>query len=67
MARLISRVVVPVCSPTNDGGVFLSPHLLHLLVPEFLILAFLLSLLPDLVYQIYDEVFDVLRLEFWAE
>ena len=27
-ARLISRVVVPACNPTNNGGVFLFLHIL---------------------------------------
>jgi hypothetical protein len=41
-ARLISRVFVPGCNPTSNGGVSLSPHpCQHLLSPEFLILGIL--------------------------
>jgi hypothetical protein len=39
---MISRVVVQACNPTNNGGVFLSPHSCqHLLSSEFLISAIL--------------------------
>jgi hypothetical protein len=37
--KLISRVVVPACNPSSNGGVFLFHQ--HLLSPEFLILPIL--------------------------
>ena len=40
-ARLISRVVVQACNPTNNGVVFLIHPGQHLLSPDFLILAIL--------------------------